>query len=294
MNLQISPSDPLSRRRHIWTIALLASSLAAGNLAAESSTGSSSSTTSNRSSSAATGGSSRTTDAQNTTDPTRSADTSTTTLKRADRRFLTKAAESSQKEIAIARLAAERATQPDVRSFAQELVSSHQRMASELTQIAQRKGVPLDSMSQGGMASTGSSTTMEASRNAGIAKDHGAPRATGAAGTANTGASTGVSPNASTATSGSETSTGASTTAGLPSDMASDRDYRRLARASGEEFDREYVDLLVEQHERDVRMFEKAAQNAQDNDVRTFASNHLPALQTHLDRANSLMKSAAE
>jgi predicted outer membrane protein len=182
-----------------------------------------------------------------------------------------------------------------VRSFAQELVSSHQRMNSELVQIAQSKGVKLDAMDQSTTAAS-DSTTMDASRNAGIATDHGAPRATGAAGTSNTGASTGAAPNESTATSGSGAGSdaSASTTAGVPADIANDRQYRRLAKASGEEFDREYVDLLVDQHERDVRMFEKAAEKAADSEVRAFASKHLPELQAHLDRANSLMKSAAE
>jgi hypothetical protein len=177
-------------------------------------------------------------------------------------------------------------------------------MNRDLIQLAQRKGVTLDpeltmatsSMSHGAMQSS-SSTMRDHSTNAGVAKDHGAPRATGAAGTASTGASTGVATNASTATSGTGSGVSdasMSTSAGISTQLASDRDYRKLAKATGAEFDQEYVDMMVDQHENDVQLFEKTSKNAQDSEVRTFASTHLPALQGHLDRAKSLMRSVSE
>ena len=52
--------------------------------------------------------------------------------------------------------------------------------------------------------------------------------------------------------------------------------------------------MTVDLHERDVQLFQKAAKNAPDPDVRNFASTHLPALQAHLDRANSLKRCARE
>lgn len=297
-------------RRRAVAAALLASSLGLATVLAQSSAGSPSTSTGSGNTQKSTTDRARTSsdrstntnagagtespgriydsaDTRNQTDQTRAASTSGS-LKRSDRRFITKVAESSQKEAAIAQLAAQRATRPDVRSFAQELISDHQQMNSQLMQIAQRKGVTLESM---GMDMAHNMAGMDASRNAGIATDNGAPRATGAAGTSNTGASTGVTPNASTSTSGTMSTTGASS---LPADITSDRQYRRLAKATGEEFDHEYVDTMVDMHERDVQMFQKAAKNAQDPDVRSFASTHLPKLQAHLDRANSLMRSAAE
>ena len=83
-------------------------------------------------------------------------------------------------------------------------------------------------------------------------------------------------------------------TATVPTEIASDRDYRNLARTTGEEFDREYVDLMVEQHERDVQLFQKTAKGAEDPDVREFANQHLGKLQAHLDQVKNLMESAAE
>jgi len=223
-------------------------------------------------------------------------------LKRTDRRFLTKAVEGSQKEVAISQLAAQRASSAEVKSFAQQLVSEHQKMNAELMQLAQRKGVSLEALGLGassmamssGSGSAGSSSTTDRSTNAGIATDNGAPRATGAAGTAGTPASTGIATNAATATSGPDAHGSMSTASDLSADLASDRHYRSLARRTGSDFDREYVDQMVDHHETDVQLFQKAAKNAQDSDIRSFASSHLPKLQAHLDHANSLMKSAAE
>ena len=60
-------------------------------------------------------------------------------------------------------------------------------------------------------------------------------------------------------------------TATVPAEIVADRDYRNLARTTGEEFDREYVDLMVDQHELAVLLFQKHAKEAQDPDVREFA-----------------------
>ena len=237
-------------------------------------------------------------DTRSASDPTRATDNSVS-LKRSDRRFLMKALDSNQKEIAMAQLAAQRATSSEVREYAQHLVSEHQKLNGELMQLAQQKGVTLDATAMGGGKSwsSGSSTT-DSSTNAGIAQEHGAPRATGAAGTAGTGAATGVQPNASTATSGT-VSSGAgrtmSTSAGMmAADATSDRHYRNLAARTGTDFDREFVDTMVDEHESDVQLFQTAAKNAKDSEIRTFASSHVGTLQSHLDQANGLMKSAAE
>lgn len=234
------------------------------------------------------------TDPRRSPDPTRAANQEKT-LKRSDRKFITKTAEHTQKEMALAQLAAQRATRPDVRAFSQELVAEHQQLSSQLGQLAEDKGVQLEPMNHRGLTSERPSTRTGESTNAGVAMQHGAPRATAAAGTANTGASTGVVPAESTASSGSAEERGETlNTAAVPAEIAADRDYRNLARTTGDEFDREYVDLMVDQHERDVQLFQKTAKGAQDPDVREFASKHLGKLQAHLDRAKNLMESAAE
>ena len=82
-------------------------------------------------------------------------------------------------------------------------------------------------------------------------------------------------------------------TAGVPADVSSDRHYRSLAKKSGTEFDKSYVDMMVDQHEADVKLFERAAKEAQDPEVRAFASRHLPSLRGHLEQANSLTKTTS-
>lgn len=201
------------------------------------------------------------------------------------------AVEDSQKEATISQLAAQRATSSEVRTYAQRLATDHQRLNSELVQLAQRKGVSLDTVGYSGSGAWRSSNP-EPSTNAGIATDNGAPRATGAAGTAGTPASTGIPTNAATATSGSQS--GNMDSSANTADLTSDRHYRTLAAKSGTEFDREYVDMMIDEHEKDIHLFQKAAKDAEDSDVRTFASNHVADLQAHLDQANGLMKSAAE
>lgn len=79
----------------------------------------------------------------------------------------------------------------------------------------------------------------------------------------------------------------------MPADVTSDRHYRTLSKKSGEEFDRSYVDMMVDQHEDDVKLFERAAKDAQDPEVRAFASRHLSSLQAHLEQAQNLMKTSA-
>lgn len=61
-----------------------------------------------------------------------------------DRRFVNKAADSGMSEVALAQLASERATNADVKSFAQQLVQDHTAVNSELTGIASQKSVKLD------------------------------------------------------------------------------------------------------------------------------------------------------
>ena len=65
------------------------------------------------------------------------------TLKRGDRRFITKATKLSMEEVRLSRLAAARASSPEVRQFAQMLAESHDKANSELTQLATNKNVVL-------------------------------------------------------------------------------------------------------------------------------------------------------
>ena len=56
----------------------------------------------------------------------------------------------------------------------------------------------------------------------------------------------------------------------------------RLAKLSGAEFDRAYVDEMVKDHRKDVKEFQRGAEKAKDFDVKNFAARTLPTLQDHL------------
>jgi putative membrane protein len=61
-----------------------------------------------------------------------------------------------------------------------------------------------------------------------------------------------------------------------------------MQQLSGDKFDREYVDDMVEDHEQDVKAFEKASREARDPDLRSLASKTLPTLRMHLQMARDL------
>jgi putative membrane protein len=133
-----------------------------------------------------------------------------------DRRFVTKAADAGTDEVNMAQLAAERASNAEVRDFAQKLVSDHQQVNAELTQIAAQKNVKLDV------------------------------------------------------------------------DTDKDRAYKRLNKKSGSEFEQEFVEHMIDEHEKAIKLFEKASTDAKDPDVRSFAAKHVDHLRDHLRQAQNL------
>jgi putative membrane protein len=78
----------------------------------------------------------------------------------------------------------------------------------------------------------------------------------------------------------------------LPADISNKEQKRKddLMKKKGIEFDRTYVDITVNDYNRDIRDFGKAAKYATDPDVRSFASSSLPLLYAHLDSARNLQK----
>ena len=63
----------------------------------------------------------------------------------------------------------------------------------------------------------------------------------------------------------------------------------KLSALSGEEFDREYIKLMVKDHEKAVAMFQKQADSGKDEEAKAFAAKTLPTLQGHLDMARNMM-----
>ena len=66
------------------------------------------------------------------------------------------------------------------------------------------------------------------------------------------------------------------------------KDVDKLSKKSGADFDKAYVDMMVEDHKKDIDAFKKATGNVSDNDIKNFATNTLPTLQKHLDAIQSI------
>lgn len=62
----------------------------------------------------------------------------------------------------------------------------------------------------------------------------------------------------------------------------------KLSKLNGAEFDKEYVNARVADHEKDVKAFQTQAQTGTDTDVRAFAAKTLPTLQQHLQMIQAI------
>jgi putative membrane protein len=73
----------------------------------------------------------------------------------------------------------------------------------------------------------------------------------------------------------------------LPSDLsAKDKAlHDRLSKLSGPAFDRAYMRAMVTDHTKDVNEFRAQAKSGADPDVKSWASNTLPTLESHLQMA---------
>jgi putative membrane protein len=56
----------------------------------------------------------------------------------------------------------------------------------------------------------------------------------------------------------------------------------------GADFDTEYVEAMVDDHEKDVKAFEDKAKNATDPDIKAFAEKTLPVLKKHLEAIKAI------
>ena len=73
----------------------------------------------------------------------------------------------------------------------------------------------------------------------------------------------------------------------LPTDIGAEHKAAadHLGTLSGAEFDKAYMMHMVDDHEKDVKEFETAAQSAQDPELKAWAAKTLPTLQDHLKMA---------
>ena len=66
------------------------------------------------------------------------------------------------------------------------------------------------------------------------------------------------------------------------------KDVTKLSAMSGADFDRAYSRMMLSDHNKDVKEFEKQSTKGADPDIKAFAGKTLPTLQEHLQMAKAL------
>lgn len=141
----------------------------------------------------------------------------------ADQNFVTSAAAAGVYEVTIARTALQKATDVQVRAFADMLVQHHTAANDQLKVLAAKKGLTVPAEVPAGKRPT----------------------------------------------------------------------LERLSMAQGPQFDRQFVETVgIADHKDDISMFERAAKEARDPEIKAFAERTLPTLKAHLAAAQKLPVSA--
>ncbi len=78
----------------------------------------------------------------------------------------------------------------------------------------------------------------------------------------------------------------------LPAAIAGDdqKDVNDLAEKTGKNYDKEFINEMIDRHKNGIKLYEDAAKDANDADIKAFANNILPKLRTHLDSAQAIKK----
>lgn len=76
----------------------------------------------------------------------------------------------------------------------------------------------------------------------------------------------------------------------IKADEKKDRDYDKLSAKAGNEFDEDYVKMMVKDHKKTIKLFEDEAKDGKDADLQAFANKTLPTLREHLAQAQALKK----
>lgn len=78
----------------------------------------------------------------------------------------------------------------------------------------------------------------------------------------------------------------------LPSSVGDDhkKTMDDLAKKTGKDFDKAYIDDMVSGHKKVLDMFQDASKNVKDTEVKTLIDNTIPKIQMHLDNAEAIQK----
>lgn len=78
----------------------------------------------------------------------------------------------------------------------------------------------------------------------------------------------------------------------LPTVMGNEnrRKYDRLSEKTGTDFDKGYMDLMIEDHKDDIDEFEDQAEDGRDPELKAWASSKVATLRHHLQEAERIQK----
>lgn len=141
-----------------------------------------------------------------------------------DDAFVKKAIQGGLAEVKMGELAQQRAQSPEVKDFAQHLVSEHQQANTELQQLAQSKNIKVETEIAGKHKQTMS----------------------------------------------------------------------RLEKVKPEEFDKKFMDTVVNEHKDDIKEFKKQADKGKDAEIKSWAQKTLPALEKHLQMAQQIQQQVTQ
>ncbi len=71
-------------------------------------------------------------------------------------------------------------------------------------------------------------------------------------------------------------------------DKADQKKIDKLSRLSGKDFDKAFMNEVKKDHEKDISLFKKEAKDGKDPDLKAFASQTIPALESHLSMAKEM------
>jgi len=63
-----------------------------------------------------------------------------------------------------------------------------------------------------------------------------------------------------------------------------------MRKMTGKAFDKHYINMMLNDHNKDISAFEKASNNSKDADLKAWASKTLPTLKMHKDSIQALSK----
>jgi len=205
--------------------------------------------------------------------------------------FTEKAAMISKTQVNISELALSQSSNPQVKQFAEKVISDHHKAFNSLKEIAIRKGysLPFSSIGSGVSDASSSSATHRTNDMKGDTEN--------AAGNAANDVSNDVKSagedvkSASKQTAGDVTGSSPVISSSKEYTKANEKvqkEYNDLAKLSGEKFDKEWLSDINSANDKAIKLVEKATKDGWDSDLMNWANETLPTLRQHEEMAKSL------